>query len=232
VLLALPRRCATTLRLSGLLVRSMETSRGLLRTCVPSLLLLHRRLATYPLLPLLRSPPPGSFDWPLAIRPITIRDLLRPFALEFFCGSAGLSRSLRDLGWDCYGVDWGGNRLMPQTPAVVKVDLSTPKGEETARKLITHPRLVFVHVAPPCGTASRAMSIQLKGPCPKPLRDEDHPLGLPDLAERSQFDQLRVQVANGLYALVAALASALTSLEMLWTLENPRNSLFWVGALH
>ena len=53
------------------------------------------------------------------------------------------------------------------------------------------------------------------------------PLGLPDLQQRSPKDQARVASANKLYFLVASLAQELTSLEIVWGIENPRSSLMW-----
>ena len=60
-------------------------------------------------------------------------------------------------------------------------------------------KLLYVHFAPPCGTASLARCIPLKGRAgPKPLRSMRHPRGLPKLRFA---DRERVNKANRLYHL-------------------------------
>ena len=58
----------------------------------------------------------------------------------------------------------------------------------------------YVHMAPPCGTASEARNIKVSAkdrargaPQPKPLRNARHPWGMPRLKE---FDQMKVDKAN------------------------------------
>ena len=63
---------------------------------------------------------------------------------------------------------------------------------------------------------------------PKPLRSEEHPLGLPHL---SGIDLVRTQAANQVYEVTARLARAarlLISWGVFVTIENPTNSLFWL----
>jgi len=126
-----------------------------------------------------------------------------------------------------FGVDWSGNKLLPLCPAVVQLDLTCPLATARLEKLLSHRRLTYVHFAPPCGTASRAREIVLRGSCPRPLRSSSAPRGLPNLAEHSPLDQLRVDSANKLYDIVAKLAGNLTSRQVVWSIENPRNSLIW-----
>ena len=89
--------------------------------------------------------------------------------------------------------------------------------------------LAFVHIAPPCGTCSRALEKPVPGMKrpPQPMRSEDHPLGLPGLEERSPICAARVRAANDLYVLVAEILDFLMQASIMWSVENPRNSLFW-----
>lgn len=84
--------------------------------------------------------------------------------------------------------------------------------------------LVWIHLAPVCGTASRARDIQVLATDPKPLRSCEHPDGLPSL---SGSDLRRVTLANKLYEFACALFEKATLRGILVTLENHRNSHFW-----
>ena len=97
-----------------------------------------------------------------------------------------------------------------------------------------HPRLVFVHFGPPCGTASRARDkpmpkrmLDAGWSTPPKLRSELFPLGLPDLARLHPRQAPRVWAANIIYEFVADVASGLSSRKVLWLLENPDRSYFW-----
>ena len=58
----------------------------------------------------------------------------RFFALEVCCGSAWLTKILIHRGFDAKGVDWSGNKDVPQGPVVV-LDLTTAEGQQEFRKL-------------------------------------------------------------------------------------------------
>eukprot|EP00969_Alexandrium_andersonii_P340787 15062954-Alexandrium_andersonii.AAC.1 len=51
----------------------------------------------------------------------------RPKAVEVFCGSAGLSKSLSKAGFDVAAVDWKGNQHLPSV-ATRLVDLTSEAG--------------------------------------------------------------------------------------------------------
>ena len=55
-----------------------------------------------------------------------------------------------------------------------------------------------VHLAPPCGTCSKARGIPMPDGSPgtQPVRSQEFLLGLPDLSE---IDQSKVDAANRLY---------------------------------
>ena len=104
------------------------------------------------------------------------------------------------------------------------MDLSSDEAVRTIRQLIVDEKVVLVHLAPPCGTASRAREIQRKGLSPKPLRSDQYPDGLPDLVGE---DLKRVEQANKLYKFTAELICALGRCKVAWSVENPTSSLFW-----
>ena len=92
------------------------------------------------------------------------------FAIEIYAGTARLTASLRALGLiDSFGVD----SVLPQrlNGPIVKLDLLNPSHLEHVKSLICNPACVYVHFAPPCGTASRARLIQnQQQTLPPPLR--------------------------------------------------------------
>ena len=86
--------------------------------------------------------------------------------------------------------------------------------------------MIFVWLAPPCGTASLARQVPLPGhrPRPQPLRSWEYPDGLPSLNE---WDQDRVQKANTLYECTGQVCIFLSQRAIPWAVENPTHSLFW-----
>lgn len=86
------------------------------------------------------------------------------------------------------------------------------------------PLLVWVHLAPVCGTASRARDIQQLPSDPKPLRSCDYPEGLPDL---TGIDAERVLVANELFSYACHVFHLACQAGKLATMENPSRSHFW-----
>ena len=147
------------------------------------------------------------------------------FAVEVFAGTARLTARLRSLGLvDSVGIDCS----MPTrlNGPIIKLDLLQP----------THLHLVidgpisnracqFVHCAPPCGTASRARLIQRSNrPMPPPLRDDDHPNGLPWLTPDQKG---RVAKANDLYSTTCQLIKLCCEKGILWSCDSPGRSFMW-----
>ena len=152
----------------------------------------------------------------------------RPFVLEVFAGSGRLTKHLRGAGLDAWAVDWKGGRLQTETPSIVMLNLTAKADRHALFRLLEHPELLYVHFAPPCGTASRARDIPLgegadRGP--PPLRSEAFPEGLPDLTPKQRA---RVSAANLLYNLTATCAEMLLQKNILWSIENPRGSYMWL----
>ena len=145
--------------------------------------------------------------------------------LEVFCGYGGLTKAMQQQGWKALGIDYGFNKDKP-IGASVYIDLSTAAGQEAFWQLIHDRQCIYVHFAPPCGTASRAREKRIyAGYDPKPLRTDAEPDGLSGLPER---DQTRVNQANTLYEFVANACLKLSAMGIEWSIENPKNSLLWL----
>ena len=93
-----------------------------------------------------------------------------------------------DVGFIAVAVDSVENILM-QRDCFFRFDLNDPVVQWMPLRFCTDPDLLFVHVAPPCGTASRARETPLPRALaqigvhePPSARSEAHPAGLPGLA--------------------------------------------------
>ena len=159
---------------------------------------------------------------------------LRHFAVEICCGAAGVTAELAQVGFDAVGVDYHKNKHKP-IGKVIKIDLNSKSGIDLLWKLLADPRLAYVHMGPPCGTAARSRDIPLpfyfkgKYPEPKPLRSAEFPRGFED-GRLSARDAIRVAEANRIYDLCVQVAIECTRRGIPWTIENPKNSWFWVIA--
>ena len=123
-----------------------------------------------------------------------------------------------------FGID---NFLVPsRTGPVIRLDLSLKASQHLVFQILNSDQLVFVWMAPPCGTASRAREIALSNaqPGPRPLRSDEFPDGILGLQEH---DAHRVQKANELYQFVTQICVVCTQKGLSWAVENPFSSLFW-----
>ena len=152
-----------------------------------------------------------------------------PVIVEFFCGSARLTASLKEVGIkDAFGVD---HKLDKAVAAAKRLDLTVEADQLVLLQWIQSPLVVGVFLAPPCGTCSLARNIKLRDSTgrvmngPKPLRSSDWPEGLPGLGHK---DRLRVSAANKLYDFLATVVDMAHDLGLLVVVENPRSSLFWL----
>ena len=95
------------------------------------------------------------------------------FVIEVFAGTCRLTASLRQLGLrDSFGVD----HIL--AAPVLQLDLLKPECLEFIEQIILEDACVYVHFAPPCGTASRARFIRRKGRYNPPvLRTDANPNG-------------------------------------------------------
>ena len=104
----------------------------------------------------------------------------------------------------------------------MKLDLLSVEGRTVLWDVLSSGQILYVHMAPPCSTASAARFIPGG---PRPLRDVQNPDGLGDL---SFLHRCQVRNANKLYALCRDVALFCHSRGIGWSLENPSSSLFWM----
>lgn len=139
------------------------------------------------------------------------------YGVEVCSGSGVLSATLARHGLRMIAIDYE-PRLQSKVE-FLKRDLRNP---EDARDVLgICQNACFVHMAPPCGTFSRAREI---GWGPRPLRSERHPAGLADL---TQVERARVDSANKVAAACLRIARQCQRLGIPYTLENPGRSLLW-----
>ena len=145
--------------------------------------------------------------------------------LELCAGSAKLSAAVRSTGIPVVPIDHKHNRHTPRCK-LVQLDLSQPHAWQQLVFLLDNYDVLACHIAPPCGTCSRARGIPMSDgtPGPQPLRSDDEPLGLKGL---SYTDQMRVDGANALYAVLGKFVEELHRRHIPWSVENPTNSLLW-----
>ena len=150
--------------------------------------------------------------------------------LEIFGGCARLTASLRGLGYDAIAIDYKRNKSIPEGPSCL-LDVTDPEMQAVLYDLLRSGRLRFVHLAPPCGTASRAREkplpahiLKLGVKEPQNLRSSSYPMGLPGLEDE---DAIRVSAANELYTFTAAFATECHLLHVLFSIGNPKRSYMW-----
>jgi hypothetical protein len=138
---------------------------------------------------------------------------------ELFAGSANLTRFALLRNFDAYAFDYARNKQRVKASCAL-VDLSTEVGQSFVLELYARFFVSITSLSPPCGTASRAREIPLKGRefQPRPFRSSEHPLGLPTL---EGIDKERVTKANLLYRFSIALCFFLLSHGRVFFLENP-----------
>ena len=138
--------------------------------------------------------------------------------------TARLTASLRALGLvDSVGID----SVLPNrlNGPIIKLDLLNPSHLAHVESLIRNKACVYVHFAPPCGTASRARLIQNNEQnLPPPLRNDQYPNGLPWL---TMDQQIRVDKGNNLYGITCRLIRLCEDHQILGSCENPGRSSMW-----
>ena len=144
--------------------------------------------------------------------------------VEIFAGTAGLTAAVRKIGLhSSIGIDSSVNTNC-KAP-VIRSDLRLEHARTLLWQVLNRPNLIGVHLAPPCGTASRAREIVRKsGPSPPPLRSERWPDGFPWLRG---LNRDRVRSANMLYDLAGQIVRHCIDIGVLVSVENPARSHFW-----
>ena len=148
------------------------------------------------------------------------RDISDMVFLEIFAGSGNLSKAAREIGHRIHAMEPTTKR---QTGVAMRVlDLAKESDAYVLLEFVCNSNVASGHMAPPCGTASqsreRPLPAELSHIRSVPLRSDEHPLGLPGLAN---LDVIRVAASNRLYALTLLDGRASVSIQ------NPSNSHFW-----
>ena len=112
--------------------------------------------------------------------------------------------------------------MAPKGIPVLRIDISKKSQRDVLEQLLSLDTILYVHFAPPCGTASAARHIK---PGPPPLRSTVFPMGLPGL---TFVQQTRAKKANFLYKWTWKLIKLLDSKNIGWSVENLASSLMWI----
>ena len=152
---------------------------------------------------------------------LPISDLL---FVEIFAGTARLSKHAREAGFRVLPVDKTAARS--SQIYIAQYDLTDPDQFEALLQVLKSEkhRIAAVHLAPACGTASKAREKKLtkwarKGfKVPVPLRSAQKPMGVDNL---TGLDKLRTELANQVYEATAFLVSFCIKEGILCSVENP-----------
>ncbi|CAE7801527.1 SLC24A2 [Symbiodinium sp. CCMP2592] len=146
----------------------------------------------------------------------------KPLFLEICSGSAMLSYVAKEAGYTAVPIDWHHNKQRACVHTL-QLDLRLASTWSFLRRICSEYDVAWVHMAPPCGTASRAREC---GPGPKPLRSVRHVRGLPGLPP---VEQARVDSANTIYDSMAAFCDWLLHAmpHVPFSVENPLHSYLW-----
>ena len=164
-------------------------------------------------------------------KPFSALSLSEVLCIEIFAGSARLTAAVRDAGMQGIAVDY--DKTRSSGPHIAVYDLNDPSQFEALVEFIRleKHRIVWVHFAPSCGTASRARERPLRSwerkgyRVPKPLRSDQFPLGVPGL---KGIDKHRTETANITYSQTAILAMMWHGWGITISIENPLRSIFWL----
>ena len=173
--------------------------------------------------------PRQGLDKDLKFQGHAVKDL---YFLELFAGTARLTKCFGQSGFKAMAFDKTSKRSEGQS--VLEYDLSNRDEVMSLLSFIkaNADRIALIHLAPPCGTASRARGKRLHFlrahniKEPRPLRDDSYPDGFPWL---QGSDKIRTEAANLVYEHTVLIAQTLTAiqLQIAVTIENPANSLMW-----
>ncbi len=149
--------------------------------------------------------------------------------IEIFSGPGRLTATIRKLGLRAVAIDRGSPRT---TWPVTTLDLTKQGDLEFLKNFIISERrdIIYIHMAPPCGTCSAARNNRHRDLedagfiLPKPLRSRAFPMGLPT---NRGLDAAKVTAANALYYATLEIAKLCIQYDILFSIENPENSLFW-----
>ena len=165
---------------------------------------------------------------PYSFTGMNVSDLL---FIEVFAGTARLCKATKEFGIEVLPVDKTSSRA--SQIYIAQYDVTDPEQLECFMEVleVEKHRIVALHLAPACGTASKAREKKLvswakKGfKIPKPLRSEQKPMGVDGL---EGLDKIRTESANQVYSATARIMRFCAQHGILCSVENPENSLFWL----
>ena len=150
--------------------------------------------------------------------------------MELCAGSAVLSSEAAKQGFQTFAVDHELNRFSPKAK-IFQLDLSKTESSQLLADMYHNMKPQWTHMGLPCGTASRAREkpvskkLRDKGaPQPRPLRDQDHLMGLHNL---TPAEQRRVDGANQVYQAAEGILFTIFILGLWVSIENPERSWLW-----
>ena len=142
--------------------------------------------------------------------------------IEIFSGTATLCSVAKQFGMsNSLALDKIKKRGSKTT--IFVFDITKSDNRELLLHWLESPLVSWVHMAPVCGTCSRAREIDNGGP--PPLRSDAFPMGLPTLGPE---EQRRVAKANELYFYACEIFLVCHHRGILVTMENPSSSIFWL----
>ena len=148
---------------------------------------------------------------------------------ELCAGSARLSGALKRKGFRAMAVDHSRNGCK-QFHQTISINLADPDSVTKVLSLIDDGILLYMHAAPPFGTASRTSERNIsKKPRKRnmrarmELRSDQYPHGLPSL---KFADRARVQLANKIYEHMCQILSV-AARHCIITIEHPKRSYMW-----
>ena len=142
--------------------------------------------------------------------------------IEIFAGSAVLCAVSKQAGL-ASSIAIDKVRKKSARSSIFQLDLLKSQDRNLLFQWVRSPMLLWIHLAPVCGTASKAREIRRFDNYPKPMRSSEFPHGLPWLEED---DKLRVELANSLFQFACEIFLLAASLGVFATKENPRSSYF------
>ena len=175
-------------------------------------------------------PTPGPAEKGLGPRSFTGLAATELLFVEIFAGTARLSKHAREAGFRVLPVDKTAARS--SQIYIAQYDITDPCQFKSLLQVLESEKdlIAAVHLAPACGTASKAREKKLlswvrKGfKVPVPLRSSSKPMGVDRL---SGLDKIRTEMAIQVYEKTAELMEFCIAHSILCSLENPENSLFW-----
>eukprot|EP00435_Cladocopium_sp_Y103_P074393 s19_g48.t1 len=122
---------------------------------------------------------------------------------------------------ECFQVLSVDHAFVKGTP-IFRIDISKKSDRKILEDILSMDCILYVHFAPPCGTASAARMIR---PGPPPLRSVRFPMGF---KHSSGLNKERVRAANFLYKWTVDMILRLHAAGAAWSVENPAGSLMWI----